>query len=160
MTNKKQQEALKWILTFLEKHRIPYQITGGLAAKIYGSKRKLIDIDIAIPKKYFQKLFFLTKEYVEYGPSEVKGKLWQAYYMKINYKGQIIEIDNFNTKIFDKKEKKWKRIGYSSKKSEIKKFLGLKIKVIPKKTLLKYKKILHRKVDLEDMKDISSEPDN
>ena len=115
MVTKKQEDALKWILSILDKNKIPYQITGGLAAKIYGSKRKLIDIDIAIPKKYFQKLFSLTKEYVEYGPKEIKGKLWQAYYMKLKYKGQIIEIDSFGTKIFDKKEKKWKGIGYNSK---------------------------------------------
>ena len=160
MVTKKQEEALKWILSILEKNKIPYQITGGLAAKIYGSKRKLIDIDIAIPKKYFQKLFSLANEYVEYGPNEVKGKLWQAYYMKLKHKGQIIEIDGFGTKIFDKKEKKWKKIGYSSKNFEIKKFLGFKCKVIPKKTLIRYKKILSRKVDLQDIKEISSEPAN
>ena len=96
----------------------------------------------------------MTKKYVKYGPREIKGKLWQAYYMKIEYEGQIIEIDNFGTKIFDKKEKRWKRIGYNSKKFELKRFLGIRCKVIPKKSLVRYKKILSRKIDLEDLKNI------
>ncbi len=156
MVTKRQKEVLKWILLILEKNKIPYQITGGLAVKICGSKRKLIDIDIAIPKRYFKKLFFLTKEYVEYGPNKIKGKLWKAYYMKIKYKGQTIEIDSFNTRIFDKKEKRWRRISYNSKNFRIKDFLGLKVKVIPKKILIRYKKILSRKVDFQDIKEISS----
>ena len=46
--------AFLWIIRILKKHRVPYQVTGGLAAKIYGAKRKLNDIDIDISKKDFE----------------------------------------------------------------------------------------------------------
>ncbi|NIR53110.1 hypothetical protein GWO43_29865 [candidate division KSB1 bacterium] len=35
-------KALKWIVNILNKHDIPFQATGGLATKAFGSKRKLV----------------------------------------------------------------------------------------------------------------------
>lgn len=54
MSNPSQQnikEALAWITNILKKYSIPFQITGGLAAILYGSKRPLEDIDIDIPEE-------------------------------------------------------------------------------------------------------------
>ena len=38
--------ALFWIVKILKKHKIPFHISGGFAAKLYGVKRDLADIDI------------------------------------------------------------------------------------------------------------------
>ncbi|MFZ2522802.1 MAG: hypothetical protein WAW92_00245 [Minisyncoccia bacterium] len=40
--------ALRWIVNILESKSIQFQVTGGFAAKLYGSQRELADIDIDI----------------------------------------------------------------------------------------------------------------
>jgi hypothetical protein len=42
-------QALNWIVSLLNRHHIPYQIVGGLAAKAYGARRALVDIDMYVP---------------------------------------------------------------------------------------------------------------
>ena len=53
MRIKDPKAALHWIVAILNRHRVPFQITGGLAAKAYGSDRDLVDIDIDIPEEAF-----------------------------------------------------------------------------------------------------------
>lgn len=54
MFQEKTINALKWIIKILNSKNIPYQISGGFAAKMYGSIRPLNDIDIDIPEDNFQ----------------------------------------------------------------------------------------------------------
>ena len=152
---KRTKEALKWIVSILKKHKIPYQITGGFAAKIYGSKRPLWDIDIAIPEKDFQKILPEVKKQIQFGPEKIMGKKFRALCMGLKYKGQVIEIDGAKTKVFDRKTEKWRSIKYDFSKSEVRKIYSMNIPVIPKELLIKYKKVLSRRVDLQDIKDLS-----
>jgi hypothetical protein len=48
--------AFQWIVRILETRAIPFAISGGLAAKSYGSLRELNDIDIDIPDDSFCKI--------------------------------------------------------------------------------------------------------
>lgn len=55
------KDALVGIVSLLRKQEIPFVITGGLAAPVYGSKRPLVDIDIDIPERFLPGLFPLMK---------------------------------------------------------------------------------------------------
>lgn len=89
--------ALRWILEILERHEIEYQITGGFAAKLYGSLCELHDIDIDIPNASMQKILPDVAEYITYGPAHFRDAKWDMQLITLNYKGQEIDIGGIDT---------------------------------------------------------------
>jgi len=147
------KKALKWIVSLLKSNKIPFQITGGLAAKAYGAERKLFDIDIYVPEKHMDKVIKKTKNYIVLGPKHSKTKNWDLEYIKIIYAGQRIEIGSpEKTKMFDKEKGRWIRDKVNFSKPEVKEVFGLKVPVIPKKQLISRKVKLGRKVDKIDLR--------
>lgn len=156
-TEDKATDALIWILSVLTKNKIPYQIVGGLAARIYRANRPIVDIDMYIPASAGS---FLAVELVEYVTKPLMHyveDLWDLEYFQITYRGQKIEIGlSPRAKIFDKVSNKWleQRIQFSKSTSGV--FNGVNILVIPKSELLAYKKILGREVDVLDIVEIEA----
>ena len=103
--------AFLWIINILKKHKVPYQITGGFAAKIYGVKRELADIDIEVPEeKYddaFDNLRKDVKPFIVFGPKRYKKEGFNVFLMTLKYKGQLIDICGTHTDmLFDKRKRK------------------------------------------------------
>jgi hypothetical protein len=150
---RKTKEAFKWVIKILCKHKVPFQIAGGFAARIYGSHRKLADIDIGVPDSKLKKILSDVRKYVIYGPKRYLDKNFDLQLMTLKYRGQEIDLYGTDkTKLYDRKHKKWTKDKTYFKKSMMKSVYGIKIPVIPKKELMEYKKILGRKVDLADVK--------
>ncbi|MFZ3016050.1 MAG: hypothetical protein WA101_03610, partial [Minisyncoccia bacterium] len=73
---KNTEKAFLWIVNILNNKNIPFQISGGFAAKIYGSPRELNDIDIDIPDENFPDIYDGVKQYAIYGPEHYKDAKW------------------------------------------------------------------------------------
>ncbi len=147
------KKALIWITNILKNHAICFQITGGLAARVYGSTRKLIDIDIDISEKDFEKIREEVKPFIIFGPSHFKSENWDLFLMTLNYDGQEIDLSAVeNTRIYDNKNKIWVEIITDFSKVQYKDIDGLMLPVIEREALMAYKKILARPVDLLDLK--------
>lgn len=150
---KNTQEAFKWIIKLLRKKKIDFQITGGLAAKIYGSTRKLADIDIEIANADFAKIIEDVKNYLTYGPARYKDDEFDLLLMKIEYQGQKIDICGVeNQKLFNKQNKIWDNEKIVLKNAQKKKIYGYIVPVIKIEELIDYKKKIARAVDIEDIK--------
>lgn len=154
INQKSYEKALKWIVRILRNRKIRFSVLGGLAAYTYGSKRMLVDIDLFMEEKDFQKLLPYVKDYVVESPQVIDGKSWRCYYMELRYNGIAIEIGGNKCKIRDSKTGKWEKISGMTTPS-IKKVFGINLPVIPKKELISYKKKLMRKVDVIDLKNLS-----
>ncbi len=153
---KKTKEAFLWIIGILKKGKVPYLISGGLAARVYGSLRHLADIDIEIPNEYFGKILSAVKRYSVYGPKRYKDKNWDIFLLTLRYHGQLIDLSGIESgKIFDKRKNKWVKMKTDISNYNRRMVYGRFVNVSKKKDLIAYKKIIGRKVDLEDIKQIS-----
>lgn len=152
---KNTKKAFQWIVGILKKHKIPFQITGGLAAQAYGSKRPLNDIDIDILKDRFNEILTEVKNYIIYGPARYVDERWDLKLMTLEHQGQKIDISGaYQTKICDIRTKKWCQYPVDFTKNEKRKIFGLLVPVISKNDLVEYKSILGRKEDKQDIKAI------
>lgn len=153
VNQKDYRKALVWIVGILKKHKIKYNILGGLAARAYGSKRRLVDIDLSMKNSDFKKLLPDIKDHIVEAPHYSISKNWKCYFMEFKYKGITIEVGgDKGCKMFNSKTKKWENMKDGLTKPTIKKVLGLNLPIIPKKNLISYKTKLKRKVDLIDLK--------
>jgi len=149
------KKALKWIVKILKKKNIKFNILGGLAAYAYGSKRMLVDIDLAMKNKDFQKILPDVKNYVVEPPHFSKSKNWQCYFMELKYKGITIEFGgDKGCKMLNSETKKWENLGDGLSKTVYKKVFGLNLPLISKKELIAYKKKLMRDVDIVDLRNL------
>ena len=153
---KKTREAFTWIIKILRKSKIPYWITGGFAARIYGSKRPLADIDIEVHDKDIDRITPLVKKYILRGPLNYKDSQYDIYALFIEYHGQKIDVCGTDSqRLFNKKIKKWEKENRNLRKAIKKKIYGLLVSVVPLKDLINYKKRMSRRVDIEDVKQLT-----
>lgn len=151
------EKALHWIVQILNKHKVPFQITGGLAAIAYGSGRELADIDIDIPGGCFERIVPDLKDHTISGPERYKDEKWDLFLLRLSYAGVDIEItDAQRTRIFDSRSNEWveEKTGFTG--SVMVNVLGIEVPVIPKEKLIAYKKMLGREVDMGDIGQIST----
>ena len=152
---KNTEEALKWIVNIVRKHKIPFEIRGGFAAKIYGSTRELADIDIQIKNTKIESIILDIKNYVIFGPKRYKDRNWDLLLLTLRYKGQVIDISGLGlVKIFNKINKKWENLSFNPSRTIKKEICNIQVPVISVEDLIKYKNKLRRRVDLQDVKEI------
>lgn len=147
-------EAFCWIVHILRIYKIKFQITGGLAAKTYGAKRKLADIDIDIPEKAFKKIIPAVQDYIIWGPARLKDANWHIQLMTLEYKGQKIDLCSDKCMLRGSVNSKWLRDRVNFTNTKNKKLFGLIVPVINLQNLINYKTILGRPVDISDIKAI------
>ena len=152
---KNSKKALTWIVGILKKHNVHFQISGGLAARVYGAIRELADIDVYVSSECFEKIKKDTQRFIIKGPKAYKDDQWRVWYVALKYCGQEIELcDAANTYFFDKTRGKWIKQKINFQHSNFKEVFGLKVPVMAKAELIAYKKRIQRRVDIIDIKQL------
>ncbi len=144
--------ALNWIISILNKHNITYQITGGLAAKVYGATRPLADIDIDVSNAAIESILSDVKPFIVYGPMRYQDELWDILLLTLDYHGQLIDFSGADDGlVFNSQLTKWKKCEVNFSAAVKKKINNLTVSIIDKNELIKYKSELKREVDLLDV---------
>lgn len=150
------ESAFNWIIDLLEHRGITYRISGGLAARIYGSNRELADIDIEIEDEDIQKLVEDVRTFIIFGPAHYKDEDWDLELMTLKYRGQEIDLAGTQAKIFDKQTQSWSSCSSDLKDVEMKEVFGRTVPVESKESLIEYKTKIGRNVDIEDVRQLTS----
>lgn len=151
---KNTEAAFYWITEILENNKIPYKISGGMAAKIYGVTRELADIDIEIENKDLNIVSELVKPYLIFGPTNYKDEYWDLTLMTLTYLGQDIDISGSPANLYNKNTKQWEQCSPVLENVEVKEVYGKKVPVESLESLIAYKTILGREVDQEDVRQL------
>lgn len=153
MSSKRDTEAaLKWIVKLLRKHGIAFQVTGGFAARVYGSTRPLRDIDIEISSAALKKIAKDVAPYIVYGPARYRDRHFIVPLITLEYRGQKIDLSaSDDLRLYDCRTRKWVRYDTRLSSSAMKKVYGMRIPVATAEHLLSYKSMMNEKVQLRDI---------
>lgn len=86
------KEAIDFIVPMLSKRHIPFQITGGFAARLYGATRKVNDIDIDLNTADMELLLAELADYVVEPAGRCKDTTWDLYVCTLDVNGQLIDL--------------------------------------------------------------------
>ena len=136
------EKVLEWIVEIISINDIDYQITGGLAANLYGSGREVYDIDIEVSDLDVWRLGFLCEDYIVYGPSRYVDEHFDLLLMTLDYGGQLIDVCGIDSMYI----RGWLQLIDFNTSVEIN---GMKVVLLA--DLIAYKKLLNREVDLIDI---------
>src|SRR3989344_1360460 len=146
-------DVLQWIVGIFRQHNIPYVLTGGTAARIYGSPRRVIDLDFDIPDQDIQSVADSLKQYVVSGPEMHTGGAFTNILLELEYNGVPIDIGGADSpKTFNRKNKTSVTDPTDINRFNMVNIGGGKIRVVPREDLILYKNKLSREVDLKDVK--------
>lgn len=144
---KKQEEVFLQFIEYFDGNHIKYQITGGLAGNLYGSIWKLHDLDFETTLKNLAIIENDFAHFVIVKTSRYIDDEFNIWLLRLNINGIEIDINavedfyiNENIKIETNLENAVDKV-----------FIGKKVKVQPLKDIICYKKILNRKIDLNDL---------
>jgi hypothetical protein len=144
--------ALGWIARVLENEQVSWQVTGGLAARVYGSLRPLADIDIWIARDGAERVLPHCASRDLVGPAHHRDGLWDLTFCRLLYSGQAIELGIADDARYrDRMAGVWRPAGVDFAASVRRDVLGVTIPLVPRAHLVEMKRRLARSVDLADL---------
>ncbi|MBT2775196.1 hypothetical protein J7J47_23540 [Halomonas sp. ISL-60] len=147
------QLAAKWIVEVLRDSNIPFQICGGLAAKGYGAERELNDIDLFVPGEHFQKVVQAGQSFISKPAKHYCEEGWDLTYVQFKYEGIKVEVGSADgAQIFDVASQAWVPLKIAFDRYVTVTLLGLALPVMLKEDLIRYKTVLSRPVDIDDIR--------
>ena len=150
--------ALKWIVGVLNRHCVPYQVVGGLAARAHGARRPVVDVDLYVPFDRAAAALEALQPHVYWGPRHHADDRWDLTFLKADFGRQKLEIGDSSTRprYFDAEAGRWEdqRVSYGG--SVTMRVFGVEVEVMPKDELVRYKRHLGREVDIIDAEQLTT----
>lgn len=149
--------ALRWISALLDAEGIPRQFVGGLAARVHGARRPLVDVDLYAPDEALARIAAAAGDAVVRHPEQHVDEHWDIRFMKLEHAGWSVEVGGADSaRIRDARVGSWRPAAIDFEASETHSVAGVEIPVMPRHQLVDYKRALGRAVDARDLREIDA----
>ncbi|WP_255854809.1 hypothetical protein [Marinobacterium rhizophilum] len=139
----------------LKDRNIPFRICGGLAANGYGAQPVLNDIDLFVPGEHFSAVVQAGEQFASKAAAHRQEEGWDLTYVHFKYEGIKVEVGNADDpQIFDAGNQSWVSLSIDFSRCRTVHLLGLELPLMLKEDLVRYKSVLSRPVDIEDIRAI------
>ena len=113
---------------------------------------KLFDIDIDMKGGDFARLLPFVKDYITFGPERYRDESFDIELLTLEYHGQKIDLSSDeNARIYNSITKQWQVCETNYADYEQHEIFGLVAPVIRRQELIEYKKMIGRRLGLEDV---------
>ena len=149
-------DALRWIINILETNNIPYRIGGGFATHMYGSTRKVNDIDISVSGRYFPTIVPFVFDHISAGPKHYENEKWNCTTLSLEYNGQEIDLTDVDTLLMSNREQtKWikNKDIYSKHPDIVTNIDGISVSLMHPRVIIEYKQEMTGEQHEQDMKE-------
>ncbi|MEG4323403.1 MULTISPECIES: hypothetical protein [unclassified Microcoleus] len=143
-------KTLNLLIATFDRQNIPYQVTGGLAGNIYGSKWPLHDIDIEVSQRDMAKVVELFKEYTVRPLFRLVDEEFDLMLLGLCLNDIEVEINQAEDAFIFSSGVRIKLDTDLSKAKKMR-FLDLDIFVQPLDDIINYKQLLNRNNDVSDL---------
>jgi hypothetical protein len=146
----KQLDVIVYFVDALKRANFAYQITGGLAGNIYGSKWPLHDVDIEISLKDMEAVAELFKEFLIIKPRDYEDKEFRMRLMILEKDSVAVDISAVED-FYVRCAGSWLKVETDLKGAQDVTWKGMQLKVQPLKDIISYKQLLGRIDDVADL---------
>lgn len=147
-------QALKKVVSVLNEHQIPYQITGGFAGNIYGSLWPPHDIDLEVGARDIPLLAGLFADHITQPLHHFINDEFDLWLITLNIDGIEIDINQAEECYLINKAGQKQLLCTDLSAAEVHDFMGIKVSVQPLEQLIAYKKTIGREADVADLSQI------
>lgn len=154
MMTANQKKVLKQIIKVFRENNIPYQITGGLAATFYGSRRPIYDIDIDLYKHDIFKIKQLFTDNIYYDFHHLQDDQFDLYLMTLKFDDVLVDISQIEDAYIIDKNGQRVKMTTDLANAVVVNWEGTDLSVQAKNELIEYKKLLNRPTDITDIQEM------
>lgn len=139
----------------LKKHRASFQLTGGFAASLYGSGRGFHDIDILIRRTSLLSILPDIRQKLAFGPAQYRDRHFDVSLATLKIYSTEIDLV-MDCRIRNHRTGAWHKTPGLVGKPSWKRAFGLRVPMEPKAKLIRIKRTLGRRKDIQDVAAMTS----
>ncbi len=144
------RETLKFLVEILGQHNIQYQFTGGLAGNVYGSTWPLHDIDLEVAQNDIGRVADILQDYTVRPLSRFVDEEFDLMLLGLRINQVDVEINQVEDAWIFTNGIRTQLNTDLSRKNKMN-FLNLELYVQPLEDIIKYKNLLGRQADINDL---------